>query len=94
MKTVSVNVMDLCVPCANRCRYCLLSYDGRVNGVDPDRAMDYARRFNAWLRENRPEVKFLFGWGYSMEHPRLSDMIRFARELPMPKGESGTFSEK
>ena len=87
MKTVSVNVMDLCVPCANRYRYCLLSYDGRVSGVDPDRGMDYARRFNAWLRENRPEVKFLFGWGYSMEHPRLSDMIRFARELGCVTGE-------
>ena len=87
MKTVSVNVMDLCVPCANRCRYCLLSYDGRVSGVDPDRAMDYARRFAAWLRENRPEVEFLFGWGYSMEHPRLQDMVRFARELGCVTGE-------
>lgn len=87
MKTVSVNVMDLCIPCANRCRYCLLSYDGRVNGAEPDRAMDYARRFAAWLRENRPEVRFLFGWGYSMEHPRLPDLIRFARELGCVTGE-------
>ena len=87
MKTVSVNVMDLCVPCANRCRYCLLSYDGRVSGVDPDRAMDYARRFAAWLRKNRPDVEFLFGWGYSMEHPRLPEMIRFARELGCVTGE-------
>ena len=87
MKTVSVNVMDLCVPCANRCRYCLLSYDGRVSGVDPDRAMNYARRFAAWLRENRPGVEFLFGWGYSMEHPQLPDMIRFSRELGCVTGE-------
>ena len=81
MKTVSVNVMDLCAPCANRCRYCLLSYNGCVSGVAPERAMDYARRFAAWLRESRPEVSFLFGWGYSMEHPQLVDMIRCAREL-------------
>lgn len=87
MKTVSVNVMTLCAPCANRCRYCLLSYDGRVNGTDPDRAMDYARRFSQWLRENRPEVGFLFGWGYAMEHLRLPDMIRCARELGCVTGE-------
>lgn len=87
MKTVSVNVMNLCAPCSNRCRYCLLSYDGRVNGVDTDRAMDYARRFAVWLRENRPDVDFLFGWGYSMEHPRLFDMIRCAQELGCITGE-------
>lgn len=87
MKTVSVNVMNLCAPCANRCRYCLLSYDGRINAVDPDRAMDYARRFASWLRENRPQMRFLFGWGYSMEHPRLLDMIRCARELGCVTGE-------
>lgn len=87
MKTASVYVMNLCAPCANRCRYCLLSYDGRADGVDVDRAMDYARRFHAWLRENRPDVRFLFGWGYSMEHPRLLDMIRFARELGCVTGE-------
>ena len=87
MKTVSVNVMDLCAPCANRCRYCLLSYNGCVSGVAPERAMDYARRFAAWLRENRPEVSFLFGWGYSMEHPKLFDMIRCARELDCITGQ-------
>ena len=87
MKTVSVNVMDLSVPCANRCRYCLLSYDGRVNGVGLDRSMAYARGFHDWLLENRPELNFLYGWGYSMEHPRLAEAIRFCRSLGCATGE-------
>lgn len=45
MQTVSINVMNLCVPCENRCRYCLLSYDGRVNGVDYKRSERYAKYF-------------------------------------------------
>lgn len=87
MKTVSVHVMDLSVPCANRCRYCLLSYDGRVNGVGLDRSMAYARGFHDWLRQNRPELNFLYGWGYSMEHPRLAEAIRFCRSLGCATGE-------
>ena len=87
MKTVSVHVMDLSVPCANRCRYCLLSYDGRVNGVGLDRSMAYARGFHDWLLENRPELNFLYGWGYSMEHPRLAEAIRFCRSLGCATGE-------
>lgn len=87
MKTVSVNVMNLCVPCSNRCRYCLLSYDGRENGVDFDRSMAYAKGFHDWLRTNRPELNFLFGWGYSMEHPRLAEAIRFCRSLGCVTGE-------
>ena len=87
MKTVSVHVMDLSVPCANRCRYCLLSYDGRVNGVGLDRSMAYAQGFHDWLRENRPELNFLYGWGYSMEHPRLAEAIRFCRSLGCATGE-------
>ena len=87
MKTVSVHVMDLSVPCANRCRYCLLSYDGRVNGVGFDRSMAYAQGFHDWLRQNRPELNFLYGWGYSMEHPRLQEAIRFCRSLGSATGE-------
>ena len=87
MKTVSINVMNLCVPCENRCRYCLLSYDGRVMGVDYKRSEAYAKRFYEWLRENRPELSFLFGFGYSMEHPRLLDAIDFCRSIGSATGE-------
>lgn len=87
MKTVSINVMNLCVPCENRCRYCLLSYDGTVSGVDYIRSKDYAQRFYEWLRENRPELSFLFGFGYSMEHPELLAAIDFCQRTGSATGE-------
>lgn len=87
MKTVSINVMNLCVPCENRCRYCLLSYDGKVNGVDYKRSEVYAKRFYDWLKENRPELSFLFGFGYSMEHPDLLGTIDFCRSIGSAAGE-------
>lgn len=87
MKTVSVNVMNLCVACENRCRYCLLSYDGKVNGADYPRSEAYAKRFYEWLRENRPELSFLFGFGYSMEHPDLLGAIDFCRSIGSATGE-------
>lgn len=87
MKTVSINVMNLCVPCENRCRYCLLSYDGKTSGVDYLRSKAYAARFYQWLRENRPELSFLFGFGYSMEHPDLLGAIDFCRSIGSATGE-------
>lgn len=87
MQTVSINVMNLCVPCENRCRYCLLSYDGRVNGVEYKRSEAYAQRFYEWLRENRPDLSFLFGFGYSMEHPNLLEAIDFCRSIGSATGE-------
>lgn len=87
MKTVSINVMNLCVPCENRCRYCLLSYDGKTSGVDYKRSEQYVRRFYEWLRENRPELSFLFGFGYSMEHPKLLEAISFCQSIGSATGE-------
>lgn len=84
---MSINVMNLCVPCENRCRYCLLSYDGRVTGVDYYRSQRYAKRFFEWLKENRPELSFLFGFGYSMEHPDLLNAIDFCRSIGSATGE-------
>ncbi len=84
MQTVSINVCTLCVPCANRCRYCLLSYDGKCSGADYERSKGYARRFFDWLKANRPELSFAFYWGYSMEHPDLAGAIDFAREIGSP----------
>ncbi len=86
MKTVSINVCNLCVPCENRCRYCLLSWDGKIRGVDYDRSVAYARRFYEWLKENRPDLSFAFYYGYSMEHPDLLNSIEFLREIDSPGG--------
>ena len=87
MKTESINVMNLCVPCENRCRYCLLSYDGKVTGADYRRSEAYAKRFYQWLRENRPDISFSFGFGYSMEHPELLHAVDFCRSIGSPAGE-------
>ncbi len=87
MKTVSINVMNLCVPCENRCRYCLLSYDGKVSGADHRRGQDYAQRFYTWIRQNRPDLSFLFGFGYSMEHPQLLEAISFCQSIGSATGE-------
>ena len=87
VETVSINVMNLCVSCENRCRYCLLSYDGKVSGVDYKRSERYAQRFYEWLRENRPELSFLFGFGYSMEHPDLLSAIDFCQSIGSATGE-------
>ncbi len=81
MKTVSINVSTLCVPCANRCRYCLLSWDGKILGADYDRSQRYALRFYNWLRENRPDLSFQFYFGYSMEYSRLLEAIDFSRKI-------------
>ncbi len=87
MKTTSVYVSTLCVPCENRCRYCLLSYDGKVPGADYDRSREYALSFYSWIRENRPEISFQFYFGYSMEHPKLLETIDFSRSIGSAGGE-------
>ena len=87
MKTVSINVMNLCVPCENRCRYCLLSYDGKVSGVDYGRSEAYAKRFYQWLKANRPDLSFLFGFGYSMENPKLLEAIDFCQSIGSATGD-------
>ena len=86
MQTVSINVSNLCVPCCNRCRYCLLSWDGKVSGLDYDRSAAYAKRFYSWLKENRPDLGFAFYYGYSMEHPKLLETVDFLREIGSPGG--------
>jgi len=86
MKTTSVNIMNLCIPCENRCRYCLLSWDGKLSGVDYERSVGYARRFYDWMKKNKPEVALTFGFGYSMEHPRLLEAIDFMNGIGSPTG--------
>jgi len=86
VQTTSINVCNLCVPCENCCRYCLLSWDGNLCGIDYERSEAYARRFYAWLKTNRPDLGFAFYYGYSMEHPKLLESIDFLREIESPGG--------
>lgn len=87
MKTTSIAVQTLCVPCSNRCRYCLLSWDGKLPGADYARSGRYARRFYHWLRENRPELSFQFYFGYSMDHPNLTEAIDFMHSIGSAGGQ-------
>lgn len=77
MQTKSVMIQTLCVPCACRCRYCLLSWDGRCVGADYDRSQRLAERFYTWLKQTHPELTFNFAFGYSMDHPKLLDALDF-----------------
>ena len=87
MKTTSLNVLNLCVPCYNHCKYCLLSWDGKCLGIDYARSVKYARNFYNWIKSTHPEINFVYFFGYSMEHPDLPAAIRFMQETNSPGGE-------
>ena len=87
MKTESVLLNNLCVPCACRCRYCLLSWDGKTVGVPWERGNTFAVKFKEELKRSRPELQFGYSFGYSMEHPRLRDALRFLRSIGSPQAE-------
>lgn len=87
MKTTTVAVQTLSIPCHNRCRYCLLSWDGKPIGADYARSQAYARQFHNWIQENRPDLSFQFYFGYSMEHPNLPEAIDFMKAIGSPGGQ-------
>lgn len=86
LKTTSINILNLSVPCNNHCKYCLLSWDGNCLGIADERAMNYAKRFYSWLKKKRPEMNFVYYFGYSMEHPKLFEVIDFLQETNSPGG--------
>ena len=67
MRTVAIGVENLCVPCGCRCRYCLLSYDGRPVGVDYERGKQFTEHFFGELERTRPELPRFYYIGYCME---------------------------
>ena len=87
MQTTSVMIQSLCVPCFNRCRYCLLSWDGKAEGANWDQSVEIAERFLRELRQQRPEIEGSFTFGYSMEHPDLKEALRTLRRLGSPMAE-------
>lgn len=56
MQTRSVLIQSLCVPCRNKCRYCLLSWSDRTLGADWERSVKVAERLINELREKRPKL--------------------------------------
>ena len=86
MKTSTILIQNLCVPCNCHCRYCLLSWSNKLLGIDYERSEAYAKKFNEWIKENRPELDFSFYFGYSMEHPNLLQAIDFFRSIGSVNG--------
>lgn len=84
METKSIMIQSLCAPCFNRCRYCLLSWNGTVEGADWDRSIRTAERFLYEFRELRPDINSSFSFGYSMDHPNLKEALRTLRRLGSP----------
>jgi len=87
MKTTSLMLVNLFIPCHCHCRYCLLSWDGRPVGVPYPRADALARRMHAWRQERRPDLRFDYSFGYAMEHPRLAEALALLREMGSAEAE-------
>ena len=87
MRTTSIMVQNLCVPCSCRCRYCLLSWDGRPVGISWDKGASFAQRFINEVRHSHPEINISFTFGYSMDHPRLRETITFLKEIGSPQAQ-------
>ncbi|HCJ76755.1 MAG TPA: hypothetical protein DHV88_10315, partial [Roseburia sp.] len=80
-------VQNLCVPCSCRCRYCLLSWDGKPVGISWDNGASFAQRFINEVRHSRPEINISLTFGYSMDHPRLREAITFLKEIGSPQAQ-------
>ena len=87
MKTTSITILNVCVPCYNYCKYCLLSWNGKCIGIEHGRGVEYARNFYTWIKNNHPQLNFVYYFGYSMEHPNLREAIKFMQEMNSPGGE-------
>lgn len=81
MKTISISIENLCVPCHCGCRHCLLDSCHKATGVDYARGQAFARRFYSWMRENRPDLGGNFYVGYCNEFAELGEHISFVREF-------------
>lgn len=79
MKTVAVNIENLCAACHCGCRHCLLSSQHRATGVDNKRGIAFAKRFYSWLKKNRPELGGTYYVGYCMDFPELTEYIAWQK---------------
>ena len=71
MKTVAVNIENLCAKCHSACRHCLLNSQHKITGVDYHRGEAFAKKFYSWLKENKPDLGGMYYVGYSMDFPEL-----------------------
>ena len=87
MKTTSVMIQNLCVPCFSYCRYCLLSWNGKIEGINWENSIVIAKRFIEEINECLPHLKTSFSFGYSMEHPHLETALTTLNQLKSPMSE-------
>lgn len=87
MRTKSINVFNQCLPCYNRCKYCLLSYNGKELGISYKRGLEYSKKFMQYLKENHPEIHFMHYLGSAMESEKISEIINDMREVNSPMSE-------
>ena len=84
MRTTSLGIENLCVPCHAHCRYCLLSSCGKADGVDYERGKRLAERLLDEAKQMRPDLNVYYYIGYCMDDERLLDYIRFSQEYGSP----------
>lgn len=80
MKTVSVNIENLCAACHCSCRHCLLNSRHKATGVEYARGEAFARSFYAWMKEHCPEKMGMYYVGYCMDFPEITRYISYFRE--------------
>lgn len=81
MKTVSVSIENLCVPCHCGCRHCLLDSRHRATGVDYERGKAFAARFYGWMKRERPDLGGMYYVGYCNEFPQLCEHVAFVKRI-------------
>lgn len=79
MKTTALAIENLCVPCRAHCRYCLLSSNGVITGIDYERGKQLAERLIRETREWRNDFRCFYYIGYCMDSEHLMDYIRFSQ---------------
>lgn len=84
MKTTSLGIENLCVPCNSSCRYCLLSSCGKATGVAYDRGKRLAKRLYDEVNEADLGCKVYHYIGYCMDAEHLVDYIRFSQQIGSP----------
>ncbi len=82
MKTIAVEIINLCAPCGCACRYCLLRSDKRAaDGVPYERGLALAKRFAEWGRGRDLAELPSYYVGYCQEFPQLFENLAWNRAL-------------
>ena len=77
VRTASISIQNLCVPCGCACRYCLLSSRKQAAGVDYFRGKRIAERFVAYAKEIGMKPLPNYCVGFCAQYPQLTDNIEF-----------------